>query len=250
MHRLGGKKVYKKIRSELQQLPVKMGRDKFFDFMRENKMLVKRKKNFTKTTNSMHRFRKHPNLIKGLEINRPEQVWVSDITYIRTLVGFVFLSLITDAYSKQIMGHYLSDNLKTEGTLRALKMAMANRKYQDNPLIHHSDRGLQYCSPTHTIMLSDNHIDISMTQSYDPYENAIAERVNGILKDEFEIGDGFADLKHAAREIKHAIAVYNNERPHLSCDYLTPAQAHTKSGVLKKHWQKRVYIKKEVAMET
>lgn len=250
MPRLGGKKVYRKICSELQQLPVKMGRDKLFDFMRENKMLVKRKKNFTKTTNSMHRFRKHPNLINGLEISRPEQVWVSDITYIRTLVGFVFLSLITDVYSKKIMGHYLSDNLKTEGTLRALKMAMAHRKYPDKPLIHHSDRGLQYCAPVYTGMLSDNHIDISMTQSYDPYENAVAERVNGILKDEFEIGDGFVDQKHAAMEIKHAISVYNNERPHLSCDYLTPAIAHTKSEILKKHWKKRTFKKKEVLMET
>lgn len=248
MPRLGGKKVYRKIKPELQQLPIKMGRDKLFTFMREHKLLVKRKKNFTKTTNSMHRFRKHPNLIKGLEIVRPEQVWVSDITYIRTREGFMFLCLITDAYSKLIMGHYLADNLKTEGPVIALKMALAKRKYPEQKLIHHSDRGFQYCSDEYTNLLSDNQIDISMTQSYDPYENAIAERVNGILKDEFELGEGLADQKNATREINHSVRIYNTERPHLSCNFLTPAMAHKQSGLLKKLWKKRTFIKKEVLM--
>lgn len=250
MPRLGGKKVYHKIKPQLQELPIKMGRDKLFDFMRENKLLVKRKKNFTKTTNSMHRFRKHPNLIKELEIKLPEQVWVSDITYIRTKEGFMFLCLITDAYSKQIMGFYLADNLKTDGPLIALKMALAKRMYPEQKLIHHSDRGFQYCSDDYTKMLADNQIDISMTQSYDPYENAIAERVNGILKDEFELGDGLVNQKHATREINHSIRVYNTERPHLSCNLLTPAMAHKQSGPLKKLWKKRTFKKKEVLMES
>ena len=243
MPRMGGKKVYHKIKAQLQQLPVKMGRDKLFSFMSENKLLVKRKKNFTKTTHSMHRFRKYPNLIKGLEIKHSEQAWVSDITYIKIENEFWYLCLITDAYSKQIMGQYLSDNLKTEGPLNALKMALSRRKYPHRKLIHHSDRGFQYCSDDYTRLLNDHSIGISMTQSYDPYENAVAERVNGILKDEFELGDGLVNQKHAEREIKHSIAIYNTERPHLSCNYLTPAMAHTQSGVLKKHWKKRSFWK-------
>lgn len=236
MPRLGGRKMYHQIKTQLHQLPVRMGRDKLFSFMRENKLLVRRKKKFTKTTNSFHRFRKYPNLIKGIKIKRPEQVWVSDITYIKTNEGHSYLCLITDAYSKQIMGHYLSDNLKTDGPLTALQMAMAKRKYPRRTLIHHSDRGFQYCDPRYTGMLGDNHILPSMTQSYDPYENAIAERVNGILKDEFEIGEGFIHQKHAEKEIKQSIGIYNTLRPHLSCNYLTPAQAHLHGTYKLRKW--------------
>jgi transposase InsO family protein len=145
-------------------------------------MLIKKKKNYMRTTNSYHKFYKHPNLIKDIHINRAEQVWVSDITYIRTNQGWLYLSLITDAYSKQIVGHQLSDNMRTVNCINALKMAIKNRKYPERPLIHHSDRGFQYCNPDYTETLTKNHIDISMTTKHDPYENAVAERVNGTLK--------------------------------------------------------------------
>ncbi len=238
MPRLGGRKMYHQIKTELHQLPVKMGRDKLFSFMRENRLLVQRKKKFTKTTNSFHRFRKYPNLIKGIEIKRPEQVWVSDITYIKTNEGHSYLCLITDAYSKQIMGHFLSDNLKTDGPILALQMALVKRKYPRRKLIHHSDRGFQYCDPRYTTLLEDNHILPSMTQSYDPYENAIAERVNGILKDEFDIGEGFINQQRAEKEIKQSIGIYNFQRPHLSCNYLTPLQAHITGRYKLRSWSR------------
>jgi putative transposase len=189
-------------------------------------MLIQRKKRFHKTTNSNHRFRKHPNLIKGKIFSRSEEVWVSDITYIKTEEGYKYLSLITDLYSKKIMGFNLADNLKVESSVKALRMAIAQREYPTRKLIHHSDRGFQYCSDEYTELLTANRIAISMTQSYDPYENAAAERINGILKDEFEIGEGFVNESHAAREIKNAIRVYNTKRPHMSCDYSTPEFAH------------------------
>jgi putative transposase len=224
--RLGTLKVYKLIQPQLKKMNIKLGRDKFFDIMRENRMLIQRKRRFHKTTNSNHRFRKHPNLIKGNIYNKSEQVWVSDLTYIKTEKGFLYLSLITDLYSKKIMGYHLADSTKVENTTKALRMALCNRQYPNRELIHHSDRGFQYCSDEYTGLLSANKIKISMTQSYDPYENAAAERVNGILKDEFEIGEGFVNDPQAHREINNAIKVYNSKRPHMSCDYSTPNFAH------------------------
>lgn len=225
-YRLGTRKVYRTIKPNLNNMQIKIGRDKFFTLMRDAGMLVKRRKNFHKTTNSNHRFRKHPNLIKGKIVSKPEQVWVSDITYIKSAQGHLYLSLVTDLYSKRIMGFNLSDNMKTENALSALNMAIGNRAFPGRELIHHSDRGFQYCSDDYTNTLLKNKIQISMTQSYDPYENAVAERVNGILKDEYGIGDGFVNQAQAHREIKRAIELYNCKRPHLTCEYLTPEQAH------------------------
>jgi len=202
-------------------------------------MLVKKKRNYMITTNSYHRFRKHPNLIKAIEINRAEQVWASDITYIRTRQGFLYLSLITDVYSKQVVGYELSDNLRTINCISALKMAIKNRKYPERSLIHHSDRGFQYCSPYYTETLESNHIDISMTTKHDPYENAVAERINGTLKNEFDLEDRLPDQKHAEREVNKTIWVYNNLRPHDSCNKLTPIQAHAKENYKLKKWPMR-----------
>lgn len=224
--RLGTLKVYKLIQPSLEKLQIKLGRDKFFNIMRENRMLIQRKKRFHKTTNSNHRFRKHPNLIKGNIYRKSEQVWVSDITYVKTEKGYLYLSLITDLYSKKIMGYNLSDNMKVESTTKALRMALSQRQYKNRKLIHHSDRGFQYCSDEYTGLLRANKIKISMTQNHDPYENAAAERVNGILKDEFGIGEGFVNEAQAHREIMNVIKVYNSKRPHMSCDYFTPNFAH------------------------
>ncbi len=187
MPRRGILKLYYLLKPDFKRMGIKCGRDKLFDILRAERMLVKQKKNFTRTTNSHHRYWKHPNRIKELEVIRPEQVWVSDITYIKTRKQPLYLSLVTDAYSKQIMGYELADNLKVASTLKALRMALKKRQYPDQTLIHHSDRGLQYCAPAYTDILDDGGIDISMTTKYDPYENAIAERVNGILKSEFEM---------------------------------------------------------------
>ena len=246
MSRVGTIKLYDMIKNDMTKHNVIMGRDKLFTLLRQEKMLVKKKKNYTKTTDSFHRFRKHKNLIKDIEVNAPEQVWVSDITYIKTELGHTYLSLITDYYSKKIVGYHLADNLKTESSLIALKMAIKSRQYPDRKLIHHSDRGFQYCSDDYIKMLTDNNIQPSMTEVYDPYENAIAERVNGILKDEFDIGEGFINLQQASKEIKYAIETYNSFRPHFSCQMLTPQQAHNFGSYTLKKWggRKRYRTKK------
>lgn len=205
---------------------IKIGRIKLNSILKEYGMLVRKRKKSVITTNSRHRFRKYPNLIKEVEISQADQVWVADITYIRTNDGFNYLHLITDAYSKRIVGFELLDNLKAESTIKALKMALKGRRYPDRKLTHHSDRGLQYCSDDYVQILMDNDIEISMTENSDPYENAIAERVNGILKQEFSIGDGFKNHLMALQEIKKSIYIYNHKRPHRSCEMLTPANAH------------------------
>jgi putative transposase len=223
---IGTEKLYGLIKNDLEKMNIKIGRCKLNSILKDYGMLVRKKKTAVITTNSRHRFRKYPNLIKEVKITQPEQVWVADITYIRTDDGFNYLHLITDAYSKRIVGFELSDNLRTESTLTALKMALKGRKYPDRKLTHHSDRGFQYCSNDYIQMLVDNNILISMTENSDPYENAIAERVNGILKQEFSIGEGFRNHLMAVKEIKKSIYIYNHKRPHRSCEMLTPAEAH------------------------
>lgn len=239
MTRVGTKKTYFLIKPELDRSGIKCGRDNLHDILRSEGMLIKKKKNYMRTTNSYHRFYKHPNLIKDLHINRPEQVWASDITYIRTNQGWLYLSLITDVYSKQIVGYQLSDNLKTINCINALKTAIKNRKYPDRHLIHHSDRGFQYCSPDYIETLENNNIGISMTTKHDPYENAVAERINGTLKNEFDLGDKLPDQKNAERELNKAVWIYNNLRPHESCNYLTPFQAHNQESLEIKKWPVR-----------
>lgn len=224
--RIGTEKLYGLIKEDLEKQNIKIGRCKLNSILKENGMLVKKKKTMVITTNSHHRFRKYPNQVKDMDITKPEQVWVADITYIRTNEGFNYLHLITDAYSKRIVGYELSDNLKAESTIKALKMALKGRKYPERELIHHSDRGIQYCSDDYIQMLIENNISISMTENSDPYENAIAERVNGILKQEFMIGEGFRNHMMALKEIKKSIYIYNHERPHRSCKMMTPEQAH------------------------
>jgi putative transposase len=236
--RMGGKKLYSKLQPKFEQLGIKCGRDKFFDVLREEDLLVRYRRRYVKTTQSKHLFYKYPNLVQGLRLYRSEQVFVSDITYIRTKAGFMYLFLVTDAYSKQIMGWALSDNMKTINAIQAIKLAIKNRRYPERELIHHSDRGLQYCNPMYIEVLERNHIQISMTTKYDPYENAVAERVNGILKTEYEIGEGFAGEKDAMREIKYAIKLYNTDRPHLSCKGMVPCEAHKKENYQLKSWSK------------
>lgn len=223
---IGTEKIYDIIKEDLQAMKLKIGRCKLNSILKTHGMLVQKKRKSVITTNSRHRFRKYPNIIKGVEISKPEQVWVADITYIRTNYGFNYLHLITDAYSKQIVGFELSYNMKAESTAKALKMALRNRKYPDRKLIHHSDRGIQYCSNEYIQILKENNVGISMTENSNPGDNAIAERVNGILKSEFSIGDGFSNHLIALKEVKKSIYIYNHKRPHRSCKMLTPINAH------------------------
>lgn len=239
MPRLGTRKLYFLIKEELVRLDIKLGRDVLFKFLRAEHLLIKPKRTYHKTTDSKHWMRKYPNRIKALQLTRPEQLWVSDITYIKTVNGHHYLSLITDAYSKKIMGYELLDNLSVAGPLAALSMALKNRKYNDQ-LIHHSDRGLQYCSAEYIKKLVENNIGISMTENGDPYENAVAERVNGILKHEFLVVDQFKDHLQALEVIKQSIQVYNQNRPHMSCHLLTPETVHLQSQIVLKKWKKKV----------
>ena len=188
-------------------------------------MLTLRKKYSSRTTNSLHRFYKYHNIIKDFKASRPNQIWVSDITYIRTIKGFCYLALITDAYSRKIVGYDLSNSLELSGCVRALNKALYKAKNTQG-LIHHSDRGIQYCSNVYTQILKRHKIAISMTEDNHCYENALAERINGILKDEFYLDQTFTDVAHAKRATKNAINLYNEIRLHLSLDYKTPNYVH------------------------
>ncbi len=221
---------------------VGIGRDRLFQLLRKEGMLIFKRRKYTCTTNCRHWMRKYPNLTTTLQVVRPEQLWVSDITYVDTTEdGNSYLHLVTDAYSKQIMGYELCGDMEATSTLKALKMALANRRY-DQPLIHHSDRGLQYCSRIYVAELERNRISISMTENGDPYENAVAERMNGILKGEFGLGDMLDNIQHAKNLAKQGIAIYNHLRPHLSCRMLTPVQMHAQQKIEIKKYKKTLNI--------
>jgi putative transposase len=219
--REGCKKMHKAFIEELQLRGIKLGRDGLFDLLREKDLLVKRKRSYVKTTNSYHRFHKYNNLIKDMEITRPNQVWVSDITYIRLTQGHCYLALITDAYSRKIVGYDISDSLELAGCLRAFNRALWQARPEPG-LIHHSDRGLQYCSNQYVEQLQKHNIQISMTEENHCYENAMAERVNGILKDEFYLDQNFSSAELAKKTCDNAIRIYNTKRLHLSLGYKTP----------------------------
>lgn len=235
MPRIGAKKLYYLLGNDLKTL--KIGRDKFIDILRANHLLILPKRSYHITTNSHHRFRKYKNQLLDLQITQPEQVWVSDITYIGKREKPCYLSLITDAYSKKIVGYNLSDNLNTESSLAALRLAVKHRKNKEIPLIHHSDRGLQYCSNEYQKILHKNDIQPSMTQNSDPYENAVAERINGIFKQEFYIDKYNKDLPIMKQIIKETIEIYNEKRPHLSNHMLTPNQMHQQNKLIIKTYK-------------
>lgn len=210
---------------DIDRLGSPIGRDKFFIFLSENDLLIHRKKSFTKTTNSNHRFKIHKNLIKGNIPLGVDEIYVSDITYVRVKDSFSYLALITDLYSRKIVGHDFSDSLNLEGSLRALKMSLKGKCNMEK-LIHHSDRGLQYCSNVYTELLTAHKIQISMSEKGNPYENAVAERVNGILKGEFLLSETFKSKALAKQAVQEAIDTYNEYRPHMSINYMTPNQKY------------------------
>ena len=229
MPRIGTRKLYYLLQDSLKELGV--GRDKLFRILKANHMLIKPKRSYHITTNSHHRFRKHKNRIEHLEILQTEQVWVADITYIGHRDNPMYLALITDAYSKKIKGYNVSNSLETAGSLKALKMAIKYRQYPNQELIHHSDRGLQYCSNEYQKVIHKNNLRCSMTESYDPYQNAVAERINGILKQEFLFNTRNLDLKTMKILVKQSIEIYNQYRPHWSCNMFTPNQMHQQKTI-------------------
>ena len=234
--RLGGRKLLGMI-SPLMPENENIGRDAFFDLLRRNGMLVRKRRTRAFTTNSYHWLHKYPNLIKEFIPQRSNHLWVSDITYIRTSAGFVYLYLITDAYSRKIVGWHLSETMEAQNALEALYMALSQLPANIKEIIHHSDRGIQYCSSKYVSCLQKHGIKISMTENGDPYENAIAERVNGILKTEWLYDMSLKNVVDAKKAVKQIINIYNSERPHSSVQMLTPNQAHQMTGTLKRLWK-------------
>ena len=220
--KVGGRKLYYRLNREKG---IRVGRDKLFDILRDENLLIRRRKRYVKTTNSKHWMKKYKNRVKNIIVTRAEQVYVSDITYISTEEGFCYLSLITDMYSRRIMGWELSQSLGIEGSLKALKKALRATK-NTHGLIHHSDRGIQYCSKAYVKLLRKNKAKISMTEENHVYENALAERVNGILKEDFLLGEVLKSYKDAKKQVAEAIETYNNVRLHMSLGYITPAEKH------------------------
>jgi transposase InsO family protein len=249
--RLGTRKLLHEMQGFLEAHNFQIGRDAMFNLLAERGLLItKRKRRGCITTLSKHRFKKYPNIIKGFIPIAPNQLWVSDITYIHLSDDFAYLSLITDAYSHKIVGFYLSEDLSAKGPLKALKMALTGNTDCEN-LIHHSDRGVQYCCDEYVKLLQSNNFKISMTENGDPLENPLAERVNGILKSEL-LEEVFVDFKIAQQAIAVACSTYNHLRPHGSIDNLKPVEAHQRTGELNKRWKNYYQInkqkKEEVAM--
>lgn len=223
--REGGRKLYKHLRPQLSYSQIKFGRDKLFDLLRTYNMLVEPRRKYKVTTNSNHRFYTYSNLTKTYKPCSPNRLWVSDITYIRTRQGFCYLALITDAFSRKIVGYDISNSLELNGCMRALKTAIKTLG-SDYDLIHHSDRGIQYCSNIYTEYLKKNNIKISMASKGNCYENALAERINGILKDEFYLDINFNNLAQAKKACNQVINIYNSERFHLALQMRTPNEIH------------------------
>jgi len=239
---IGGRKLMFKLSPQLEEHGIQMGRDQLFDLLRFHGLLVRRRRRTVRTTDSHHWLKKYPNLIQDMILTAPEQLWVSDI--IRTLEGFSYLSLITDAYSRKIVGHCLYPTLEADGCIAALQMALDGRR-NESPfvLVHHSDRGIQYCSSGYIELLTSADIAISMTQSGSPYENALAERVNGILKGEFFPKRIYQNHREAKKALSKIIWTYNEQRPHASLDYLTPSQAEKENGELRRRWKRYSKVK-------
>jgi len=241
MPRLGTRKLYYLLQEQLNCIGV--GRDKLFAILKANHLLIKAKRSYRKTTDSHHRFHKHKNLVEDMMPSRPEQVWVSDITYISSRNNHRYLALVTDAYSKKIVGYDLSTSLSAKGAIRALKMGLNQRVYKSEQLIHHSDRGLQYCCDDYQKILLKRQIKCSMTETYDPYANAVAERVNGILKQEFLLEEYQVKLPVMTVLVKDSVRKYNVLRPHWSCYMKTPDQMHKQREIKIKSYKKTSPVK-------
>lgn len=227
--RLGGRKLFFKLEEFIKDHSIKMGRDAFFDLLREHNLLIKQRKRYHVTTNSKHWMKKYPNLIKDLEPLGPNHIWVSDITYWKIKGGHCYISFITDAYSRKIVGYHVANTMEAIESVTALKMAIKSLKKDGTNLIHHSDRGSQYCSSAYVKTLKKSGIKISMTENGDPLENAIAERINGIIKGEYLFDFEIKSLSNAKDILKSVVKLYNEDRPHSSISNATPNQVHDNS---------------------
>lgn len=226
MPRLGTRKMYYLLKERFEDMGVKIGRDAFFDYLRREQLLIKPRKLYVRTTDSKHWMRKHPNLLTNTQAKAPEEVFVSDITYVKSRQGTHYLSLVTDAYSRKIMGYRLADDMRAETVKDALTMAI-NNKVSNKATIHHSDRGVQYCSDVYQKELASAGMKPSMTDGYDCYQNALAERINGILKGEFLI-DKSPSIDELQKMVTQSIDIYNEKRPHLNLGMKTPNFVHDK----------------------
>jgi len=235
--RVGGKKLLHILREELFCHGISLGNQKFLDILRANDLLVKRKSRKPKLTDSRHRLPTYPNIVRNLQIDKSELLFVSDITYIKVFDNFCYLFLITDAYSRKVVGHNFSRRMTAQCCVVALNQALENRSYPKRETIHHSDRGSQYCSAEYVKVLNGNCIKISMTENGDPLENPLAERMNRTFKDTFGLDENFPTFIKAKTQVDLAVKYYNERLPHSSVDMLTPNEAHHKTGRLKKHWK-------------
>lgn len=235
--RMGCRKLYEKLEPFVLAHQIKMGRDALFRLLAENQLLVRRTKKKHFTTNSFHWLRKYPNRIRDLVITRKNQLWVSDITYWKSKSVYYYISLVTDVFSHKIVGYQVAENLEAIACIDALKMALKDLIGQANGLIHHSDRGIQYCSQSYVKLLQDYQVQISMTEKGDPLENPVAERVNGIIKNEYLFDKEVNDIKGAKAALNEAIHLYNHERPHLSIGMLTPQHVHQNDLQTEKLWK-------------
>ena len=235
---IGTRKLHELLQSFYQQHSIKMGRDALFCTLNDHRLLIRRRKRRVYTTQSHHWLKKYSNLIKGWHPTLPEQLWVSDITYVPCGRQHLYLSLVTDAYSHKIMGYHIADTLEAVHCVKALQMALAGRLYPTHNLIHHSDRGIQYCSSSYTELLIQNNISISMTESGDPLDNAIAERINGIIKHEYLKLYAPSNLEQATELLMQIVKSYNGRRPHLSIQMNTPDKVHYQKLQVNRQWKK------------
>lgn len=231
--RMGTRKLYEYIKMMTAEMNIHIGRDALFTLLRQNGLLVKKTKRFHITTNSNHFFYKSPNRLKDIELTHSEQAVVADITYIKTDEGNAYLALVTDPYSKKIMGYDIDDNMKVDLVKNALKMAHDNCIFKHKEIIHHSDRGIQYCCPDYSEFAEELGFILSTTQQYDPYENAVAERINETLKYEYGLRRSIPTLEIARKMVKQAVEIYNTERIHWSLNLKTPEQAHNEYDKIK-----------------
>jgi len=247
---IGTRKLYVMLQSFLLEHQIKIGRDGLFDLLAAYKLLVRRRKRKIITTQSYHRFHKYPNLIKDMQINSINQLWVSDITYYKADKKFIYLSFISDAYSHKIMGFHAAETLETIHSLKALEMAIKEVNHVEQcKIIHHSDRGVQYCSDVYVKLLQDNAISISMTENGDPLENPMAERVNGIIKEEYLNHYTFKTKKEVEQKLQESVELYNTQRPHMSCSMLTPNEVYEKNLTVEKKWKNYYQLEKQAVVQ-
>jgi len=231
--RSGTRKLMKYLREELKNVNIEIGRDALNTLLRENNLLVKKTKRAHITTDSHHYFYKSPNILKDTELTHSEQAIVCDITYLKTDAGHAYMATATDPYSKKIMGYAVDENMKVDLVKTALKMASKNMIFSHESVIHHSDRGIQYCCPDYSQLAEKLNFKLSTTQQYDPYENAIAERINETLKYEYGLKRQIINLQILKKLVKQSVYIYNNERLHWSLGLKTPEEIHRGYNSLK-----------------